>query len=169
MGKVYFPRFVMPISSIFSNAISLVIQAAMFTAIYIYFVLTGAGIALNITGLLIPLYLLHLAVLGTGVGAILSALTTKYRDTGFLISYGVTFWMYLSPIVYDINIVPEKYMGLYMLNPVTPVLAHLRYALFEYGSTCWNYYGISLLVTLVLLIVGYRIFNRVQRTFLDTI
>ncbi|MBP3852934.1 MAG: ABC transporter permease, partial [Erysipelotrichaceae bacterium] len=108
-------------------------------------------------------------LLALGVGAILSALTTKYRDLNVLISYGVTFWMYLSPIVYDITSIPAKYKGLYLLNPIAPVITHIRYALFSNGQPVWEYYAISLVFTLVVLMIGYRIFNHVARTFVDTI
>lgn len=169
MGKVYFPRFAMPLVGTGSNVISLTIQSALFTAFYIGFFLHGAKISLDWTAALIPLYLIHLAVLGIGVGAVLSAMTTKYRDTNFLINYGLTFWMYISPIVYDIGIVPEKYMWLYLLNPVSPVITHIRYALFEQGQLYWPWYFISLGMTAFFLIVGSRIFNHVERTFIDTI
>lgn len=169
MGKVYFPRFAMPIAHIMGCGISLVIQSALFAGFYVYFVLTGSGIALHGSAALLPFYLLHLAVLGIGVGAILSAITIKYRDTQFLIGYGTMLWMYLSPVVYDIGIVPDRFLALYLLNPVTPVIQQMRYALFQQGAPCWGYYGISLVMTGILLVLGYRIFNRVERTFLDII
>ncbi len=169
MGKVYFPRFAVPVANTMSNGITLVIQSALFAGFYLYFVLSGTALSLNITAVLIPVYLLHLAVLGIGTGAILSALTIKYRDTQFLIGYGVTFWMYLSPIVYDIGIVPEKFLTLYMMNPVAPVILQLRYALFGLNQLYWGYYAVSVGMTIILLIAGYRVFNRVERTFLDII
>ncbi len=169
MGKVYFPRFAMPIVGAGTNVISLVIQAAMFTVFYIFFVLRGAEISLHWSAALIPLYLLQLAILGMGVGAVLSAMTTKYRDTTFLISYGVTFWMYLTPVVYDIGIVPKTYMWLYMINPVSPVITHIRYALFQQGQLYWGYYFLSIGITIFFLIFGSRVFHKVERTFIDIV
>ena len=169
LSKVYFPRFVMPITDVMSRCISLLIQLAIFAAFYIGFVISGAAIRPHWTIVLLPFYLAHLAVIGVGVGSILSAFTTKYRDTVFLIGYLTSFWSYLSPIVYDIGIVPERFLKIYLLNPVAPVINHIRYAVFSQGMLTWNYYFISLAVGILLLIAGYKVFNKTERTFIDTI
>ncbi len=169
MSKVYFPRFVAPIASASSHFISLLIQIALFTGFYIYFVWNGYPVSINWTLALIPIYIIHLAAIGLGTGAILSAMTTKYRDLKVLISYGVTFWMYLSPVVYDVSKVPERFKMLYLLNPVAPILRHIRYAVFTQGNVYWEFYGISIITTIVIVVIGYRIFNHVARNFIDTI
>lgn len=170
MGKVYFPRFIPPIASTVSKLVSLSIQVVMFCGFYAWYVLRGNyTLSVNWTLILVPLYIIHLIILALGVGSILSSLTTKYRDLKVLITYGITFWMYLSPVVYDVTTIPQQYQSLFMLNPVAPVLTHIRYALFSQGDLYWSQYGISCVVSIILLMIGYRIFNYVARTFVDTI
>lgn len=169
LSKIYFPRFVMPITDGLSRLLSLLIQIILFIVFYIGYLISGAPLRLHWTAILIPLYIVHLAALGIGVGSILSAFTTKYRDTVFLMGYISTFWMYVTPIVYDISIIPDKYLFLYMMNPATPIINHIRYAVFNQGMLNWGYYFISLAVSAVILAAGYKVFNRVERTFVDTI
>ena len=169
LSKIYFPRFVMPVTDGLSKLISLLIQIVLFTVFYVGYIISGAPLSVHWSIILMPLYILHLAALGVGVGSILSAFTTKYRDTVFLMGYLSTFWMYVTPIVYDISIIPDKYLMFYMLNPATPIINHIRYAVFNQGMLDWKYYLISLAVSALLLIAGYRVFNRVERTFVDTI
>lgn len=169
MSKVYFPRLIAPIAGIASTFISLLIQALMFAAFYVGFVVSGVDISPNLSVILLPLYILHLAILGMGAGCILSALTTKFRDLVILISYGITFWMYLSPVMYDFAIIPDRYRGLYLLNPAATIIVHARYALFDYGQTYWGYYLIDVGITAVIFLIGSRVFSRVERNFIDTI
>ena len=169
MGKVWFPRLVMPIAGCCSQLISFLIQAALFVLFYIGYVICGAPVRPGITALLIPAYLFQLMMLAMGTGALLSALTTKYRDTLFLISYGLTFWMYISPVVYDADIVPDKFRSLYMLNPAAPAIENIRYAVFGQGEFYLFYWLISAVITAVVFAAGVRVFDRVQRNFLDTI
>ena len=169
LSKVYFPRFVMPITSAISNCFSLLIQICLFTVFYIGYIISGAPIALHWSAILIPLYFVHLAAIGVGVGSIFSAFTTRYRDTVFLMGFFTTFWSYASPILYDVSIIPKHYLKIYLLNPVAPVINHLRYAVFSQGMLDWKYYFISLAISALLLVAGYKVFNRVERTFVDTI
>lgn len=169
MSKVYFPRFVAPIASAISRSINLLIQTIMFALFCVAFTIMGNPPTPNLTVLLIPLYLLHLGLLALGVGALLSALTTKYRDIVILTTYAIQLWMYLTPVVYDISVIPEHLQFLYLLNPVSPILVQVRYALFSQGAPVWGPYLISVVVTGVLLVVGYRAFCWVERTFVDTI
>lgn len=169
MGKVYFPRLVMPVSTVISNLISFGIQFAFFLIFLIYYLVTGANVAPNLFILLTPLLVLQMICLGLGFGIIISALTTKYRDLAMLVSFGVQIWMYLTPVAYDISIIPEKFMGIYMLNPMTPVINTLRYAFLGIGSFQLHSYLLSWGITLVVLFVGIILFNRVEKTFADTV
>ena len=169
MGKVYFPRLVMPVSTVIANLISFGIQFVFFLIFLIYYMATGSGVAPNGYMLLTPLLIVQMACLGLGFGIIISALTTKYRDLVMLVSFGVQIWMYLTPVAYDISIIPEKFMGLYMLNPMTPVINTLRYAFLGVGSFELGYYLISWVVTAAVLFLGVVLFNRVEKTFMDTV
>lgn len=169
LGKVYFPRLVMPISTVISNMISFAIQFCFFLFFFTYYLIAGDSIHPNGLVLLTPLLLLHLALLSLGVGIIISALTTKYRDLVMMISFGVQLWMYATPIAYDMAIIPEKYLFIYMANPVTPIVNMFRYAYLGVGQPYWEHYGVSVIVTLCILILGVILFNRVEKTFMDTV
>ena len=119
--------------------------------------------------LLVPLLVVQLMMLSTGIGIIISSLTTKYRDLAMLVGFGLHLWQYLSPIPYGLAMIPEKYMGLYMLNPVTPIVNLFRYAYLGIGQVDWLYYGLSWAVTCVLLLTGVVLFSRVEKTFMDTV
>lgn len=169
MGKVYFPRMVMPVSTVIANLISFGIQFVFFLGFLVYYLLTGAGVAPNWYISLMPLLILQMACLGLGFGIIISALTTKYRDLSMLVGFGVQIWMYLTPVAYDMSIIPEKLTSLYMLNPMTPVINTMRYAFLGVGSFDVMYYLISWAVTLTVLFLGVILFNRVEKTFMDTV
>lgn len=170
MGKVYYPRIVSPISTALSNLISFFIQILLFVGIALGCSLLGiAEISLSPYLLLFPLLVLQLVLLSTGIGIIISALTTKYRDLAMLVGFGLQLWQYLSPIPYGLSLIPEKYMSLYMLNPVTPVITTMRLAFFGTGYFNWGYYGLSLVVTAVVFFIGLVLFNKIERTFMDTV
>jgi lipopolysaccharide transport system permease protein len=169
LGKVYFPRLVMPVSTVISNLISLGIQFVFFLGFLIYYWITGAEVAPNLYILLTPVLILQMACLGLGFGVIISALTTKYRDLAMLVGFGVQIWMYLTPVAYDISIIPESVMHLYMLNPMTPVVNAFRTAFLGLGSFEIGYYLLSWVVTAVILFVGVVLFSRVEKTFMDTV
>lgn len=169
MGKVYFPRLVMPISTVISQLIAFAIQAIFFIAFLVYYYVTGADVHPNIYILLTPLLVLQLALLGLGFGIIISALTTKYRDLAMLVGFGTQIWMYLTPVAYDIGIIPEHLMNIYMLNPVTPVICMLRYAFLGIGKLQMGYYGISWVLTIAVVVLGIIMFNKVEKTFMDTV
>ena len=140
----------------------------------VFYALTDAGVAPNWYILMTPLILLQLAMLSLGCGIIISAATTKYRDLRMLVSFGVQLWMYASPVAYDMfsmgAFAPgSKYYGLYMLNPVTPIINLFRYAYLGIGQVDWLYYGIGWVTTLVLLFAGIVLFSRVEKTFMDTV
>ena len=170
MGKVYFPRLVSPISTAISHLISFGIQFAMFLVfLVIYLVRGGTSITISPMLLLLIPTILEMMLLATGCGIIISSLTTKYRDLAMLVSFGLQLWHYASPIAYGLQLVPEKYMGLFLLNPVTPIVTTFRYAMFGFGYFNLTYYLISWAMTLVFFLVGLILFSRIERTFMDTI
>lgn len=174
MGKVYFPRLVMPISTVISELISFAIQFAFLLIFLIYYVLTDQGVHPNVWILMTPLIILQLALLSLGVGVIISALTTKYRDLAMLVAFGTQLWMYTSPIAYDMFSMGAfapggKWHGLYMLNPVTSIVNLFRYGYLGIGTMEWNYYFIGWGTTLVFVFAGIVLFSRVEKTFMDTV
>lgn len=174
MGKVYFPRLVMPISTVLSELISLTIQYSFLIGFLIYYTVTGQGVAPNWWVLMTPAVILQLAMLSLGFGIIISALTTKYRDLAMLVGFGTQLWMYATPIAYDmfgmaVFAPGGKLHALYMCNPVTPIVNLFRYAYLGIGCVEWNYYFISWATTLVVLFLGIVLFSRVEKTFMDTV
>ena len=169
MGKVYFPRLVVPISTVLSQLISFGIQFVFFILFLLYYALIGASVHPNVWMLLLPILVLQLAMLSFGFGVIVSSLTTKYRDLSMLVGFGVQVWMYITPIAYDIQIVPESLKNIYMLNPVTPVICMLRYAFLGCGELYLSYYALSWGITIAVLLIGILLFNRVEKTFMDTV
>lgn len=168
-GKVYFPRLIMPLSKVTSGLIKFGIQLSFFLCIYVYFILQGYDIAPNGNILLIPVYILIMAGLGLGGGIIFTALTAKYRDLTFLIAFGVQLLMYATPVIYPVSTIPEKYKLFILANPITPVVEGFRYALLGTGTFETSYLLYSIAFTVVVLLVGIVIFNRTERTFMDTV
>ena len=170
MGKVYYPRIVSPISTALADLIPFAIQIVMFCVIaLVYFLLGLAEFRISAYLLLFPVLVLQLVMLSTGVGIIISSLTTKYRDLAMLVGFGLHLWQYLSPIPYGLALIPEKYLGLYMLNPVTPIVTTMRLAFFGTGYFNWAYYALSLAVTVAVFFIGMLLFNKIERTFMDTV
>lgn len=169
LGKVYFPRLVMPVSTVLSQLISFAIQYGFLLIFWVYYLVTGAGVHPNWWVLLTPVLVLQLAMLGFGFGVIISALTTKYRDLSMAVGFGVQLWMYLTPVAYDLDIIPERFLSVYMLNPVTPLICMFRYAYLGVGQPHWGYYVLSWAVTMAVVLLGIILFNRVEKTFMDTV
>ena len=170
MGKVYYPRLVAPVATAFSGLISFGIQLAMFVVFWLYYIIRG-GTSLRAVPwlLMIPLLILQMMILSIGLGIIISSFTTKYRDLTMLVSFGLGLWRYGCPIAYGLQLVPEKYMNLYLLNPVTPILTTFRRCFFGFGYFHLGYYLLSWLVSIVVFIIGLILFSRIERTFMDTI
>ena len=170
MGKVYYPRLVSPIATALSDLISFGIQFAMFVIITIVFLIVG-GTSIVVTPklLLVPLVILQLMILSTGCGIIISSVTTKYRDLAMLVGFGLQLWQYASPIAYGLRLIPERFLWIYMLNPVTPIITTFRYAMFGVGYFDLLYYGISWAITLLIAFLGLILFSRIERTFMDTV
>lgn len=169
LGKVYFPRMVMPVSTVMSQFIAFAIQFFFFLCFWVYYLIRGENVHPNIWMAMTPVLLIHLAALSLGFGIIISSLTTKYRDLTMAIGFGVQLWMYATPVAYDVSIIPERFLSVYMLNPVTPIITMFRYAFLGVGKIYLTEYLISVAVTIVLLFVGLIMFNRVEKTFMDTV
>lgn len=170
MGKVYYPRLVSPVATALSNMIAFGIQLAMFVCFWIFFVIKG-GTSIKVTSmaLFLPLTIIQLIVLSTGVGIIISSVTTKYRDLAMLIGFGLQLWQYASPIAYGLGLIPKRLLSIYMLNPVTPIITTFRHAVFGFGYFNTGYYLISWAISLGLFFIGLILFSRIERTFMDTI
>lgn len=168
-GKVYFPRLIVPLSTVTSNLVRLGIQFLLFIAIYVYYVLIGTNIAPNIYALLIPVLILMLAGLALGFGIIISSMTTKYRDLTILFTFVVQLWQYATPIIYPLSSIPEQYRWIVIVNPVTSIVETLKFATMGVGSFSWMQLGYSFGFMVVLLAVGIVVFNKVQRSFMDTV
>lgn len=174
LGKVYFPRLVMPISTAISQYISFFIQFAFMLCFLVYYLITDAGLAPNIFILMTPVLLIQIAVLGMGFGMIISSLTTKYRDLAMVVGFGVSLWSYCSPVAYDMFSRSQLAKGtvlynIYMLNPVTPSINMFRYAYLGTGEIDWLFYGISIITTIAVAILGAMMFSKSEKTFMDTV
>ena len=168
-GKVYFPRLIMPVSIVISNLIRFAVQALLFFVMMGYYAAKGSVFHVTAYALLFPLLVVQLALLGLGTGMIVSALTNKYRDLAFLVTFGVQLLMYTTTVVYPLSSVPLKYKWLIALNPLTPVIETFRYGFLGEGSFEWASLGISALSTLMIAFFGILIFNKVERNFIDTV
>lgn len=169
-GKVYFPRLTMPISTIISSAIKFFIEFVVFLLAMLIFFMLGANIKITWVMLLTPLFVLQLGLLAMAVGIIISALTVKYRDLQVLVSFSIQLWMFLTPVVYGLESIQDPTLQTIILcNPASAVMELMRYGWLGVGSTPWLFWGISWGVTIVVLIIGILIFNRVERNFMDTI
>lgn len=169
MGKVYFPRLVMPISSVLTGMLDLAIQLVMLIFTMVLYSIGGYSFNIGPQLLLIPIIILQTGVLGLGFGIIIAALTTKYRDLVILVGFGVQLWMYASPVVYTADIVPSKYMNLYMLNPIAPIMECWRSAFIGTGEFNVMYWIESWVITVTVFFSGVLLFNKVEKVFMDTV
>ena len=169
-GKVYFPRLIVPLSIVVSTIIQFGIQFMLFVVVLIYFLATGAAVAPQWGWIVVltPALVLLMAALGLGAGIVVSSLTTKYRDFTFLIAFGVQLMMYATPIIFPMSAVPEKWRWLIQLNPMTAPIEAFR-AIFLGGPIPWSALGFSTALTAALLFVGIVIFNKVEKSFMDTV
>jgi lipopolysaccharide transport system permease protein len=168
-GKVYFPRIITPLSVIASNLVKFGIQLLLFLSVYFYFIFTSSSIHPNATLFLLPVYLIILALQALGFGLIISALTTKYRDFTFLVQFGIQLWMYATPIIYPMSTLSAKYQKLIMANPVSSIIEGFKYSFMGKGTFSANGLIYSSVFALVLFFIGLTIFNRTEKTFMDTV
>ncbi len=169
-GKVYFPRLTMPISNVLSSAINFCVQMVLFLLFWAYYVITGTVSPNYWSILLLPLVLLQMGCLALGCGIIISSLTTKYRDLAILVTFGVQLWMYITPVVYPMSTLGDGWMRtILLINPVTCGVEAFRYMFLGQGMVDPMWWGISIAITLVVLFFGIILFNRVEKTFMDTV
>lgn len=168
-GKVYFPRIIMPLSIVTSNLIRFGVQMLLFFALMGYYALIGAKFQVTGAVILFPFLVLIMAFLGLGIGLVITAMTTKYRDLSFLVSFGIQLLMYVTTVIYPLSAAPEKYKYFIKLNPMTGIIEAFRYAFLGQGQlSVWSL-GYSAVVTLIIMIMGVLIFNKTERNFVDTI
>lgn len=169
-GKVYFPRLVLPISIVISNIVQLGIQLLLLTLAIGYFHFNGYPFQPSIYLLLIPALVLILAGLGLGLGIVISSLTTKYRDFSVLLTFAIQLGMYATPIAYPLSTISNpKYIFLLKLNPVTALVETFRFALYGKGTLDWASLGYSTVFMVVVLLFGAVLFNKVEKSFMDTV
>jgi lipopolysaccharide transport system permease protein len=168
-GKVYFPRLTVPLSVVISNLIALAIQVVLFLGFWVYFYSTGADIQFKPLLFLLPLVILQMAALGLGCGIIISSLTTKYRDLAQLVGFGAQLWMYATPVVYPMSILPEDWHWLMALNPMAPLIELFRYSFLGVGTVNVLSLSTSFFITIIILAVGIVLFSRIEKNFMDTV
>lgn len=166
-GKVYFPRLVVPISKVFSNMISTVIQFATLMAFWAYYLATGAPVRPTWGALAFPLLIVWLAALGTGVGMVISSMTTKYRDLRHLLGFGMSLAMYATPIIYPLSQIPAKYSWAFYVNPVSAPVELFRIWFYGAGNVPPGMVISSVAMTAVFLALGLVLFSKNERTFID--
>ena len=169
-GKVYFPRLTTPISNVLTSVVQFGIQMILVLALFVYYLATGAVHPNWLAWLLIPVVLLNLGIMGLGCGIIISSLTTKYRDLSILVSFGVSLWMYATPIVYPISQIDnELFRNILMINPATAPIELFRYALLGQGTISIPSLIFSWVFTIAVAVLGIMVFNKVEKTFMDTV
>lgn len=169
MGKVYFPRLIMPLSIVASNLVRFGVQFFLFLLVLIYFVFTNNSIHFTAYVWLLPVLVFQMALLGLGIGCIISSLTTKYRDLVFVVGFGVQLLMYATTVVYPLSAVSDRYKFLVQINPMTPIIETFRLSFLGEGSFSWFMFLTGIAITLIIALVGIFYFNKVERNFIDTV
>lgn len=168
-GKVYFPRLIMPLSIVVSNLVKFGVQLSLFLVMMIYYSIEGADFHITNAIFIFPVLLVLMALLGLGLGLIISAVTTKYRDLTFLVSFGVQLLMYATTVIYPLSAAPPEYKKYIELNPMTGIIEAFRYGFLGKGEfSVWSI-GYSAIFTIVVLFLGILIFNKTEKNFVDTI
>ena len=168
-GKVYFPRLVVPLAGLTSNLVKMGIQLVLFILVYIGYRISGAALEINASLLLFPFYVLLLAGHAMSWGLIVSSFTSKYRDMRYLVGFGLQLFMYATPVIYPLSVAGGRFKWALELNPLTPIFEAFKYGCLSCGSLSWGgllYSTVFMLVTLFLAVI---LFNRVERTFMDTV
>ncbi|NBU70770.1 MAG: ABC transporter permease [Bacteroidetes bacterium] len=168
-GKVYFPRLIMPLSIVVSNLVRFGVQMVLFVMMMAYYAYIGAPLELTWALVLFPVLVLLMALLGLGLGLLVTALTTTYRDLAFLITFGVQLLMYTTTVIYPLSSAPAGYQWAIELNPMTGIIEAFRYGFLGRGAIGMETLGYSVIFTLVVLLLGVLIFNKTEKTFVDTV
>jgi lipopolysaccharide transport system permease protein len=168
-GKVYFPRLIMPLSIVVSNLVRFGVQFLLFLAMMAYFMIAGAPVQITWAISLFPVLIILMAMFGLGLGLLITAMTTKYRDLGFLVSFGVQLLMYATTVIYPLSAAPEKYKPLIEANPMTAIIETFRLGFLGEGSFSTASFMYSVAVIVITFVLGVIIFNKTERSFVDTI
>lgn len=168
-GKVYFPRLIMPLSIVVSNLVKLGIQLSLFLCFWIYYLVFKGNVHPNIYILLTPLLVLIMGAQGLGFGLIITAMTNKYRDLIFLLTFGIQLLMYATPVIYPLSKIGPSYRWIVLANPMSSIVETFRFGTLGKGTFNWAQLGYSSGVTIVILVFGILIFNKVEKTFMDTV
>jgi lipopolysaccharide transport system permease protein len=168
-GKIYFPRLIIPISTVIINLLTFAIQFGVYICFIIYFAFQGVPIHPNIFILLLPLLLIQIAAFGLGTGLIVSSLTTKYRDLAYAMGFGIQLWMYATPIFFPLSLIPEKWQWIFAVNPMTSIVETFRYILLGNGYFQPWILSLGAVTTLITLIIGLVLFTHIEKTVIDTI
>ena len=168
-GKVYFPRLIVPLATVSSNLVRMGIQFLLFVAVYVYYLIIGVDLTPNVYILLIPVLILMLAGLSLGFGIIISSMTTKYRDLTILFTFIVQLWMYATPVIYPLSTMPADKQWIMAMNPVTSIIETFKFSTMGVGTFSWGMLGYSFGFMVILLAIGIVVFNKVQRSFMDTV
>ncbi len=168
-GKVYFPRLIMPLSIVASNLVRFGVQMLLFLGMMAYYAWRGASFNLTSAVFLFPVLVLLMALLGLSLGMLISALTTKYRDLSFLVGFGVQLLMYATTVIYPLSAAPQKYKWIIALNPMTGIIEAFRYGFLGQGDFSFATLAYTSALTIVLFFTGLIVFNKVERTFVDTV
>jgi len=168
-SKVYFPRLILPLSIVASNLVRFGVQMLLFLAMIGYYYSQGTAFSITWAMLMFPVLVLLMALLGLGLGLIITALTTKYRDLAFLVTFGVQLLMYTTTVIYPLSSAPVRFKRIIELNPMTGIIEAFRYCFLGKGEfSVWSI-GYSAIITIVVLVLGILIFNKTERTFVDTV
>jgi lipopolysaccharide transport system permease protein len=168
-GKVYFPRLIMPLSIVFSNLIKFGVQFVLFIILMVYYLIQGNRIEPNWYILLLPVIMLLMAILGLGLGLIITALTTKYRDLAFVVGFGIQLAMYATPVIYPLSYLQEKYRVIIALNPMCGLIETFKYGFLGTGQFYPGAFIYSIIASVIIFIIGLVVFNKVEKNFVDTI
>lgn len=168
-GKVYFPRLAVPVANVITNMLRYLIQFMLFLCFYFIFIFKGAPVSPNWMIALTPLILLYMALLSLGYGLWISAITKKYRDLKFALPFVVQLWMYASPVVYPLSLIPERFKVFMILNPIVPAIELFRKAFLGAGTVDFRNTALSVMLTILIFFTGLIVFNRTEKTFMDTV
>ncbi len=168
-GKVYFPRLVVPVSNMITSCADFIIKLGLLAILIGFYAFRGDGLFLSGRIVILPLLMLQVCLTGMGIGILVSALTTKYRDLQVLVGFGMQIWMYATPVIYSRTMIPQGFQKLFMCNPVTPAVLLFKNIFFGTDADVMKYWGISWVITVFIFFFGVIVFNQAEKNFMDTV